>query len=220
MKEILQILSILPITKQASQQNIQAAARISNPEFLHYERGELILHPGQQSDALYVLCEGHAAAYSNDQEKQVLLRSFKPYEIFGVSNLFTDHTFATKIIAKSPCRILVLSKSFLTHLIDYDNSVRYAYIAFLANKTLFLNKKISCLTAGSAEQKLAFWLDANTEQDELELEIPMNALCTMLDIGRASLYRALDKLESDGFIVREQRKIRLIDRDHMLNHYN
>ena len=115
--------------------------------------------------------------------------------------------------------MLVLYKPILTYLIDNDVAVRYQYIAFLAQKTLYLNQKISCLTAGSAEQKLAYWLDANASGDIVQTQIPMNALCTMLDIGRASLYRAFDKLEQEGFIIREQKTVRILDRDRMLHKY-
>ena len=114
---------------------------------------------------------------------------------------------------------MVLRKEFLTYLIDRDSSVRYQYISLLAQKTLYLNRKISCLTAGSAEQRLAFWLDAHAIDDVVTLDMPMNALCTMLDIGRASLYRAFDKLEQDGFITKEQKTVRILDRDRMLHHY-
>lgn len=219
MKEILTILEKLPITKKVDPGCILSASRISMPIFVMFERDEVILHPGQQSDALYVLCEGNASAYSSDPDKQVLLRSFKPYEIFGVSNLFTDQPFVTRVVAKTSCRVLVLSKSFLTHLIDNDATVRYQYIAFIARKTLFLNQKISCLTAGCAENRLAVWLSANASDEQVTLDIPMNALCTMLDIGRASLYRAFDKLEADGFIKRENKIVYLLDREHMLHFY-
>ena len=114
---------------------------------------------------------------------------------------------------------MVLHKAFMTYLIDHDSTVRYRYIAFLAQKTLYLNQKITYLTAGSAEQKLAYWLDTNAHDDAVQLNLPMNALCTMLDLGRASLYRAFDKLEHDGFILREQKTVRLLDRDRMLHHY-
>ncbi len=220
MKQITQILKKLPITACANDQNIVHAAKVSMPEFLQIKRDEVVLSPGQASDALYVLCDGNAAAYSADEDKQVLLRTFAPYEIFGISNLFTDHPFATRIVAKTNCTVLVLQKSFLTYLIDYDSNVRYQYIAFLAQKTLYLNQKISCLTAGSAEQRLAYWLDANANDNVVLMKIPMNALCTMLDIGRASLYRAFDKLEYDGFIIREQKTVRILDRDRMLHIYN
>lgn len=220
MKQILEILKKLPITEQANVHTIAEASRTSRPDFWQIPRNQTILSPGQEGDALYVLCEGHAAAYCADPDRNVLLRTFSPYEMFGISNLFTNRPFATKIIAKTDCTVLILQKSFLTYLIDNDASVRYQYIAFLAQKTLYLNQKISCLTAGTAEQKLAHWLDANADNDVVHMQIPMNALCTMLDIGRASLYRAFDKLEHDGFIIREQKTVRILDRNRMLHHYN
>ena len=219
MKNIQAILEKLPITKGANAACVKAAALVCMPIFCDYERDQVILSPGQQSNALYVLCNGSAAAYSSDTDKQVLLRSFKPYEIFGVSNLFTEHDFVTRIVAKTPCRVLVLSKAFLTHLIDNDATVRYQYIGFIAQKTLFLNQKITCLTAGCAENRLAVWLNANAGDEQVTLDIPMNALCTMLDIGRASLYRAFDKLEADGFIKRDNKIVYLLDREHMLHFY-
>lgn len=219
MKQILHILEKLPITSCASVQSIDAAAKAAMPEFLQVRHGESILSPGTPGDALYVLCDGLAVAYSADPDKPVLLRTFEPYELFGISNLFTDMPFATHVVAKTDCTVLVLSKAFLTYLIDHDSAVRYQYISILAQKTLYLNQKISCLTAGSAEQRLAYWLDANMQDGLVRLEIPMNALCTMLDIGRASLYRAFDKLEHDGFILREQKTVRILDRDRMLRHY-
>jgi DNA-binding PadR family transcriptional regulator len=42
----------------------------------------------------------------------------------------------------------------------------------------------------------------------------------MLDIGRASLYRVLDKLESDGFIERKNKTIILKNEKEMLNRYS
>ena len=219
MNDITQILNKLPITACANTDCIANASLVAMPEFIQKQRDQIILSPGQTGDALYVLCEGRAAAYSADEDKNVLLRTFAPYEMFGISNLFTDQPFATKIIAKTDCTVLVLYKPFLTYLIDHDIAVRYQYIAFLAQKTLYLNQKISCLTAGSAEQKLAYWLDANANGDVVHTQIPMNALCTMLDIGRASLYRAFDKLEQDGFIIREHKTVRILDRDRMLHKY-
>lgn len=219
MDQITKILDLLPITKGADAQIMVQAMQKAPPSYLHFERESMILSPGEMTGALYVLCQGNAIAYCADTDKQVLLRAFSPYEMFGFSNLFTDQPFATKIVAKTECKVLVLHKDFLTYLIDHDAVVRYQYIALLANKTLYLNQKISCLTAGSAEQRLAFWLDAHATDNTLTLDMPMNALCTMLDIGRASLYRAFDKLEQDGFITKEQKTIRILDRDRMLHHY-
>lgn len=220
MENLLNILDQLPITKSASRECITAACTVFEPRLCEYAKGEVILSPGQPTDALYVLCSGQASAYSADDTHTVMLRSFKPYEIFGISNLFTDLPFATRVQARTPCTVLILGREFLSYLIDNDREVRYRYIAFLANKTLYLNHKIACLTAGSAEKRLAFWLDAQASGDTVTLEIPMSALCTMLDMGRASLYRAFDQLERDGFIKRDGKTVTLYSRDDMLSFYH
>ena len=221
MKEIFEVLEQIPIMKGANPGCILEAAKISKPYFCEYIKNEVMIAPGELTNKLCILCKGQASAYSAYHTHAVMLRNFAPYEIFGISNMFTDLPFASKVVAKSPCTVLILDQSFMSYLIDHDASVRYQYIAFLAQKTLFLNQKISCLTAGSAEQRLVYWLDAHAgnHDDIVEIEVPLKTLCTMLDMGRASLYRAFDQLEADGFIKRDGKTVQLINREKMLSFY-
>ena len=48
----------------------------------------------------------------------------------------------------------------------------------------------------------------------------MNSLCEMLNLGRASLYRAVDKLEADGCIKRNGKQITIINKELLLSKYN
>ena len=47
----------------------------------------------------------------------------------------------------------------------------------------------------------------------------LTALAKALDIGRASLYRALDKLENEGTILRDGRRITVLSTDDLLKQY-
>ena len=47
----------------------------------------------------------------------------------------------------------------------------------------------------------------------------MTDLANTLDVGRASLYRAFDKLTDDGFIKRNEDTIIIVDRQAMLDFY-
>jgi CRP-like cAMP-binding protein len=88
----------------------------------------------------------------------------------------------------------------------------------LAGRVRFLNRKIQCFTAGSAERRLALWL-LSEEEEVITLPSSLTTLSDMLDIGRASLYRALDKLENSGLISREGRNIALLSPDEILKKY-
>ena len=101
------------------------------------------------------------------------------------------------------------------------NSGGTAYIcalSFLAGRVCFLNRKIQCFTAGSAERRLALWL-LSEEEEVITLPSSLTTLSDMLDIGRASLYRALDKLEGDGLIRRNGREITLLSQENILKKY-
>lgn len=219
MDKIFEVLEQIPIMQSADRTCVIEAAKISLPYFCDYSKNEVMIAPGELTNKLCVLCQGEASAYSAYNTHAVMLRNFAPYEIFGISNMFTDLPFASKVVAKSPCRVLILDQLFLSYLIDHDATVRYQYIAFLAQKTLFLNQKITCLTAGSAEQRLVYWLDAHAVDDTVVIDVPMKTLCMMLDMGRASLYRAFDQLEADGFIKRDSKTVLLINREQMLSFY-
>ena len=86
----------------------------------------------------------------------------------------------------------------------------YHYLDFLSGRIRFLNRKIGYLTAGSAERRLALYL-ASFQKQELVLKDSISSLSELLDIGRASLYRAFDALEEQGLIRREGRSILVPD---------
>ena len=93
-----------------------------------------------------------------------------------------------------------------------------AYLQFLAERVYFLNGKIRAFTAGSAERRLALWLAEHPEKQPFPTG-SLTALAKTLDIGRASLYRALDKLENEGAILRDGRRITVLAADNLLKQY-
>ena len=98
----------------------------------------------------------------------------------------------------------------------------YNYLAFLSEKIRYLNRKIVTLTAGSAERRLAYFLDTSIPENAADIPtitVPMNSLAEMLNLGRASLYRAADRLSEEGFIERDGKTIKVINRKGMMEKY-
>ena len=108
---------------------------------------------------------------------------------------------------------MFVSSDAVKALIENDKSVMHSFLCLLSNKIVYLNKKISSLTAGSAERRLSVYLSENAKDGIFTLTTSASALAAMLDIGRASLYRALDKLEADGGIERCGKSIIIKDLD-------
>ena len=141
--------------------------------------------------------------------------------IFGIANLYAKELdFPTRISAKSVCNVLFIKKQALRELIENDKSTLKNFLAFQSNKIVYLNKKINAFTAGSAERRLALFLSDNAVNGVYSENVSMSALAEMLDIGRASLYRALDKLEAEGCIERSGKIIIIKDLDLFLKKHS
>ena len=167
---------------------------------------------------LGVLLEGSLEIISTDSEKPVILRSLRACGVFGAASLFTRDTAPlSTIVATAPCHLLLFPRDAVRKALAADGGFLDAFLAFLADRVAFLNREIRCFTAGSAERRLALWLVSN-EQDALTLP-SITALSEMLDIGRASLYRALDKLKGEGLIAQNGREITLLNRNAMIQKY-
>lgn len=162
--------------------------------------------------AVYCVLMGTAAVYSADDIHPLLLRYLKPGDVFGVATLYAEEDKISRIEAKSNLNLLSVPKSVIHELLITNEDFLNAYLAFLSDRIAFLNGKISCIGAGSAERKLAAWLTAHSESDEFDLPVSISDLAKLLDLGRASLYRAFDSLIDRGCIVKNGSHITILNR--------
>lgn len=182
------------------------------------------------SGNLVIILEGTARVFSSDEERAVMLRDLTKGDVFGVAELFGEScgdVHISRVEAKNKCCALFIPREKMSHLLENDKRIMYNYLDFLCCRIRFLNKRIACFTAGSAERRLAIYLDSLADEKESEngdIKVTplssMGALALTLDIGRASLYRALDTLTADGFIKKGGKSFILSDREKMLKFYN
>jgi len=185
---------------------LEADAEICSPEYRQHFVG--------------ILLEGRAAVHSADGGRNVRLRTVGCGALFGVATLFScQNPFPTRITAASRCRVLFLEAEAFRELIRQDSRANEAFMTFLCDRVVYLNKRIAAFTAGSAERRLALFLCDNACDDVCIVDVSFSALAQMLDVGRASLYRALDALEAEGMICREDKTVTLLQKDLMLKKY-
>ena len=206
--------------ENASADSLSKALGSGKFEERAFSSGEFITSDERSSRCVGVILSGSARVHSADGERSVLLRRLAVGDVFGIASLFEKSAIPniSTINADKPCRVLFIDESCISFLLENDKDFMYSYINFLSGRIRFLNMKIMFYTSGSAERRLALYLDS-FKTDTVTPDMPMNALSELLDIGRASLYRAIDSLVSDGFIKRDGDSILIIDRDKMLDFY-
>ena len=153
-----------------------------------------------------IIISGKATIISGDNG--VIIRKLAKDDIYGVAKLFDTPEHLTKVVASSKCTVLSISRDFVEGCIEIDRNIGINYITFLAKKISFLNNKISSFTAKTVDNKLyTYLLQLPRNNNKIELNTDFSAIAKMLGIGRASLYRAFEKLEKDGLIIKNNKEI-------------
>lgn len=164
------------------------------------------------SDYVFCVLKGSLKVYSRNNSTQTYLRQLSAGDVFGAAAVFAAQPEISVIKAETEVTLFRISKETIRTLMQSDAAFLDEYLSFLSNRIAFLNSKISCVTAGSAESKLSKWLLENAGADVYKLPVSISDLARLLDIGRASLYRAFDELAVRGCIEKEGSMIRILDR--------
>lgn len=181
-----------------------------------FARGAAVCLPGERSGSLGMLLTGSAQVSKGTDGHQVLMSTLQRGDLFGAVTLYgTNDYYLTRITARTPCAALFLDKALVDAMLQQSPQAARQYIAYLSDRIYFLNSKIDAFTGGTAETRLAAYLLANRCQEDggafVRLETSMNQLTRSLDIARASLYRAMERLEEAGAIRRDGRVIAILD---------
>ncbi len=185
---------------------------------IDFDEGSLIISNECTVHRAGIFLSGEAVVTTADHSKNALLRFFEAGDFFGIANLFTNEKYVSSIRAKKNCRVFFFTEEAIRELLETDKTFLYNYLGFLSGRICFLNHKIRYLTAGSAERRVALYL-FSFGKDTVELDASLSSLSDLLNIGRASLYRALDTLIADGYIQKKGRTIHLLDADAMIQNY-
>lgn len=154
------------------------------------------------------LLEGKATVSS----RGAALNRLTAGSVFGVAQLYgTQNRFPTAVTAKTRCRALFLDEAQLDLFLSDPRFAR-DLVAFLTDRIRFLNRKIAAFTAPDATVRLAFALEVRSAGGDRVSVSSYSHLARELDLGRASLYRALDALERDGAIEKQGKTVRIADR--------
>ncbi len=198
-------------------------APFDSKNLLHLKAGE-DLFSAHGSACIGILLSGRCAIYSADPSKKVLMRFVFPGEAVGVASLFSTAHPTTHITAcnDSGAYFLILSRDDIDSLFStpFGDKIRNNILSFLSNRVSFLNSRIACITGGSAERKLAIFLNSAMDATlslEFDIGMSMKSLANALNIGRASLYRAFDSLEKEKVLTRSGTSVTVINREHLLN---
>ncbi len=184
-----------------------------NPTITAYDRKKVIYSPEQYERRLGFVIRGecYIERIKNDG-CAVPLNTVRAGRSFGIVSVISDtDEFPTRITASRDSEIVYLSKSDVVYIINKYPSVAHNIIHFLTDKVLFLNSKIATFSSDSVLEKLKSYLLSEYKKFGNEFNFNCKKTAEAINVGRASLYRSIEKLSEANIIKLQNKKIFISD---------
>lgn len=180
-------------------------------EFKAYKAGENI---ALEEKNLGVITFGRATV--KNTEIGTKLNTLYKGDCFGFATLFNDcPSPKTMISAEEECTVMFISQDNLESLMKGNILITKNYIKYLSKKVCFLNEKISGFIKYGAKERLREYISKNMIKADgnqnFQLDFSIKELSNILNVGRASLYRAFSDLESEGIIKKSAKTIKILN---------
>ncbi len=179
-----------------------------------FKRGEEISEVQNSFDCVGVILSGSASVSSSGGGSVSISRSGTE---FGICNIFVSEKMPTTLKARVQTKVLFIPKDEFAGLLASDSSLMYRYVKLCNEKMVYLAQRLRLISVSGSVSRMAVWLDMNADGNEAKI-ISKDEWARQLCLSRASLFRAISKLESDGIIesmgdkilIRDQNKLKAL----------
>lgn len=142
-------------------------------------------------------------------------------EIFGEDILYSSrNTYQYSVEAATNCKIRFIPKTILNSIMEKSPSTKDMYLKILSDRVEKLNRRIQILSQKTLREKIAYYIvDLCRTQGSNTVELPASkeVISKLLAMPRQSFSRELAKMENDGIITTEDKKITILDRNLLEN---
>ncbi len=191
----------------------------SRSELVAYEKDQPIFFQQDKPQKLFILVEGSVAICrdtASGQRNRITTIS-QPGELFGEVFLFLNkQEYDNYAVAVSPSKVLQMPREYLFHSCgkncDYHTLLISNMLSVLAQKAYYLNQKLQIMASPTLRQKISKILLQNASADgTVALHMNREELADFLNTARPSLSRELMKMQTDGLLKIDGKRIRVLD---------
>ena len=179
-----------------------------------YAKGETLYNQSSLCSSLDIVVTGSLIAYSlTENGSSTIMFEFKRDSIIGANLLFaTNNIYPLNIYCSSECKLIHIEKTAVEILLhNYDFVM--SYVKSLSQNSLGLNHKIAMFSRKTLRQNIfEYLLQQSIVQHSQTVYLPFSKkeFADYLGVQRPSLFRELNKMQLDGVISIDNRKIAII----------
>ncbi len=181
---------------------------------LHYDKDQVIFDRDQNDRTLAIILYGSCVVTKEHDGSKMPMSVLSQYDLFGAAALFHhEERYVARVAAAESTWILLISEEALRVMMQNDFRVTENYLSYLTARIRFLSERLDGFLPQTVEERVFNHIKTHAENGMYRSEWSVSALAETLCISRTTLYRAMDKLVSDGKIERHGRAFRLPEGD-------
>lgn len=134
----------------------------------------------------------------------ITIRTIFQGELFGAASVFGSWKDGmSSIVAENSGKVVYINEDTFCKLLKKHSQISLNYIEYLSDRIRFLNRKLDAFTARSTEERLYEYLLSQSDgAGNVNLQFGITELSRRLQVGRTSIYRDIESLESKKLISR------------------
>ena len=193
------------------ERQIRELLHMSSASVEEFRTGDLLFSKSDTDGRLGVILRGTADVSRMSSDGMMHMSTLKKNDLFGAASLFGgEETFVTDIRCNEPVRVLIIREADMLKLLSENTVILVNYLRYLNGRIRFLNKRLDAFSKNTVAAKLMSYF-ANESVHGVCTVKNYTKLSDALCVSRATLYRALDALESSGQIRRNGKEITIME---------
>lgn len=192
------------------QAEIFALLAVDGVRVEHFEKDQVIFDRTDTERALGIILFGSCMVTKESENGRMPMSMLQATDLFGAASLFHDEdAYVARVQAVQSTWTLLISENALRRMMQTDFRVAENYLRYLTARIRFLSGRLDGFLPQSVEERVLNHIKTRAEDGLYESEWSVTHLADALRISRTTLYRAMDKLVSEGKIERHGRAFRL-----------
>lgn len=192
---------------------------IKNGKIKKYKKNDIIFMEGDTPETLFVLVEGKVSICKDSVSgKRMLLTDIVcSGDLFGEIYVFMGkEEYDIYALANEDTAVLeIQSQLFFSKkekVVSADIIIMQNLLRLFAAKAYVLNEKVKILGSGGIREKIVRYLSNNQKADgTIQLYCTREEMADYLNVARPSLSREIGKMEEDGLIKVNGKKIIVVN---------
>ena len=207
--------------KDLSEEEIQRCLECSKAESIVYEKGEMIFSEEDYPATLPVLINGSVTLGMDfyDGKRKIIAIFENKGDVFGHEYILLGQSrYGMYAQAQTKSIILMMPKNFLVGTCErncgFHSNLISNMMQLMAKKSLTLNERLEIMSCSTLRQKIAkMILFSIGGKSSMSVSMSRQEMADFLNTARPSLSRELMRMQNDGLITVEGRKITIKDRN-------